>query len=142
MADLELVKRLGAAEHGLVVIAVTRPSGSVHTSVVNAGVLDDPDSGQPCIGFVARGDAKKLDYIRTSGRASVVFRSGWEWVAVEGPARIIGPDDLGADELATLLRDVFKGAGGTHDDWDEYDRVMATEGRVAVLVEPKRITSN
>ena len=142
MADLDLVRRLGAAEHGLVVIAVARPSGTVHTSVVNAGVLDDPDSGQPCVGFVARGDAKKLDHIRQSGRVAVVFRSGWEWATVEGPARIIGPGDRAADELATLLRDVFKGAGGTHDDWDEYDRVMAAEGRAAVLVEPKRIISN
>jgi PPOX class probable F420-dependent enzyme len=142
MADLDVVKRLSAAEHGLVVVAVARPSGTVNTSVVNAGVLDDPDSGKPCVGFVARGDAKKLDYIRRSGRAAVVFRSGWEWATVEGPARIIGPGDKPADELATLLRDVFKGAGGAHDDWDEYDRVMATERRAAVLVQPERIISN
>jgi PPOX class probable F420-dependent enzyme len=142
MADLDLVRRLGAADHGLVVIAVARPDGSVHTSVVNAGVLDDPDTGRPCVGFVARGDAKKLDHVRRAGRASVVFRSGWEWVSVEGPARIIGTDDLGASELAQLLRDVFTAAGGTHDDWDEFDRVMRSEGRAAVLVEPERIVSN
>ena len=28
----------------------------------------------------------------------------------------------------------FAAAGGTHDDWDTYDRVMREEGRVAVLV--------
>jgi PPOX class probable F420-dependent enzyme len=142
MADLDAVKRLGAADHGLAVIAVARPNGTVHTSVVNAGVLGDPDTGQACVGFVAGGTAKKLDYIRQSGRAAVVFRSGWEWATVEGPARIIGPGDRAADELAMLLRDVFKGAGGTHDDWDEYDSVMAAERRAAVLVEPKRITGN
>jgi hypothetical protein len=142
MADLDVVKRLGAGDHGLVVVAVARPSGTVNTSVVNAGVLDDPDSGTACVGFVARGDAKKIGYIRKSGRAAVVFRSGWEWATVEGPARIVGPGDRSADELATLLRDVFKAAGGTHDDWDEYDRVMATEGRAAVLVQPERIISN
>jgi hypothetical protein len=37
---------------------------------------------------------------------------------------------------------VFTAAGGTHDDWDEYDRVMAAEGRTAVLVEPARILGN
>jgi len=37
-----------------------------------------------------------------------------------------------------LLRDIFTAAGGTHDDWDEYDRVMANERRVAVLVERER----
>jgi PPOX class probable F420-dependent enzyme len=142
MADLELVKRLGAGDHGLVVIAVARPNGTVHTSVVNAGVLDDPDGGGPRVGFVARGHAKKVEHIRRSGRAAVVFRSGWEWVSVEGPARIIGPGDRDAAELAQLLRDVFTAAGGSHDDWDEYDRVMAAEGRAAVLVEPERIVSN
>jgi hypothetical protein len=34
---------------------------------------------------------------------------------------------------------VFVAAGGTHDDWDEYDRVMAEERRAAVLVTPTRI---
>ncbi|MEY2420742.1 MAG: hypothetical protein QOI95_809 [Acidimicrobiaceae bacterium] len=142
MADLDLVRRLGAGDHGLVVVAVARPNGTVSTSVVNAGVLDDPDTGQPAVAFVSRGDAKRLDYLRKSGQAAVVFRSGWEWATVEGPARILGRDDRDAGAYATLLRDIFKAAGGTHDDWDEYDRVMATEARVAVLVEPKRIISN
>jgi hypothetical protein len=142
VADLDLVRRLGAADHGLVVVAVARPSGTVHTSVVNAGVLDDPDTGQPCVGFVAAGGGKKLDYIRQSGRAAAVFRAGWEWVSVEGPARIIGPGDRDAGVLAALLRDIFTAAGGAHDDWDEFDRVMAAESRAAVLVEPSRIISN
>ena len=33
-------------------------------------------------------------------------------------------------------------AGGTHEDWVEYDRVMAAERRVAVLVEPERTYGN
>src|SRR5689334_8976214 len=115
MADLDLVRRLGAAEHGLVVVAVARPSGTVNTSIVNAGVFEDPDTGAPCVAFVARGDAKKVDYVRSSGRAAVVFRSGWEWATVEGAARTIGPGDVPDAQLATLLRDVFKAAGGTHD---------------------------
>ena len=59
---------------------------------------------------------------------------------------IIGADDVpdGFDptDLPQLLRDVFSAAGGTHEDWDEFDRVMAAERRVAVLVAPARITSN
>jgi PPOX class probable F420-dependent enzyme len=129
MADLDLVRRLGAAEHGLVVVSTTRADGSIQTSVVNAGVLDGE------VAFVARGSARKLANIRRSGRAAVTFRSGWEWAGVEGPARVAGTDPQ-------LLRDVFTAAGGTHDDWDEYDRVMAAERRVAVLVTPERISSN
>ena len=141
--ELDLVRRLVAADHGLAVVATTRPDGTVHASVVNAGVLDDPGTGRPCVGFVVRGDARKLSYLRRAGRAAVVFRSGWEWVSVEGPVRIVGPDDDEApDARAALLRDVFTAAGGTHDDWDTYDRVMAEERRSAVLVDPARITSN
>jgi PPOX class probable F420-dependent enzyme len=145
-ADLAEVRRLVAADHGLAVVATTRPDGTVHASVVNAGVLDDPVTSAPAVAFVAAGAARKLDLLRATGRAAVVFRAGWEWVAVEGPVRLIGPDDraagFSADRLPQLLRAVFTAAGGTHDDWDEFDRVMAAERRVAVLVEPARITSN
>ena len=143
-ADLDLVRRLSAAEHGLAVVATTRRDGTVHASVVNAGVLDDPVTGRPSLGLVAQGDARKLSHLRRAGRAAVVFRSGWEWVTVEGPVRLAGPDDpldgLAPDQRAGLLRAIFTAAGGTHDDWDEYDRVMAEEGRTAVLVDPARIT--
>ena len=145
-ADLDLARRLGAAERGLVVLATTRPDGTVHTSVVNAGVLDDPVTGEPRVGVVARGDARKLVHLRRSGRAAVVFRSGWEWVAVEGPVRLAGPGDalagLAPERLPGLLRAIFTAAGGTHDDWDTYDRVMAEERRTAVLIVPERVTSN
>jgi PPOX class probable F420-dependent enzyme len=145
-ADLAEVRRLVAADHGLAVVATTRSDGTVHASVVNAGVLDDPLSDAPVVAFVAAGTARKLDLLRATGRATVVFRAGWEWVAVEGPVRLIGPDDAAAgfpaDRLPQLLRDVFTAAGGTHDDWEEFDRVMAAERRAAVLVEPVRITSN
>ena len=33
----------------------------------------------------------------------------------------------------------FSAAGGTHDDWDEFDRVMKDERRAAVLVAPERV---
>jgi PPOX class probable F420-dependent enzyme len=142
-ADLDLVRRLGAADHGLAVIATTRADGSVQSSVVNAGVLDHPVTGEPVVGLVARGDALKVRLVQRAGRAAVTFRAGWEWVAVEGPVTMIGPDDPqpGVD-LPTLLRAIFSAAGGTHEDWDEFDRVMAAERRVALFIEPARITSN
>jgi hypothetical protein len=145
-ADLDLVRRLAAADHGLAVVATLRPDGTVHASVVNAGVLDHPVTGAPCVGLVVRADARKLVLLRAAGRATVVFRAGWEWVAVEGPVHLAGPrdqrDGIGPAALPGLLRAVFQAAGGTHDDWDAYDRVMAEEGRTAVLVDPARITGN
>ena len=144
--DLDLVRRLAAADHGLAVVSTTRRDGSVQASVVNAGVLDDPLTNVPVVGFVAHGSAVKLRLLRQTHRATVVFRAGWEWAAVDGPVRLIGPDDLpdgfAADRLPQLLRDVFTAAGGTHENWAEYDRTMAAEGRTAVLIEPARLTSN
>jgi hypothetical protein len=76
----------------------------------------------------------------------VVLRAGWQWAAAEGPAELAGPDDrlggIDAERLRVLLRDIFTAAGGSHDDWDTYDRVMAEERRAAVLITPDRIYSN
>lgn len=33
------------------------------------------------------------------------------------------------NDVGLLLRAIFTAAGGHHDDFDEYDRVMATERR-------------
>jgi PPOX class probable F420-dependent enzyme len=145
-ADLNLVRRLAAADHGLAVLATTRPDGSVQASVVNAGVVQDPVDGREVLAFVARGGTRKLDNLRRSGRATLVLRSGWEWVAVEGPAALAGPDDraTGLDDegVRLLLRRVFAAAGGTHDDLAEYDRVMREERRTAVLVSCERVYTN
>jgi len=146
MADLELVRRLAAADQGLAIVGTLRADGTIQSSLVNAGVLAHPDGTGDVVGLVAQGGARKLTNLRARPRASVVFRAGWEWVAVEGAAAIIGPDDSAGgtdpERLRVLLRDVFSAAGGTHDDWDEYDRVMRNERRAAVLVTPERISSN
>jgi PPOX class probable F420-dependent enzyme len=142
MADLKDFSRLAAQEQGLVVVGTSRSDGSVQASVVNAGVLSGPD-GEEVVGLVARGDALKLRLLRRTPRATVTVRSGWQWVAVEGPVELAGPDDdhpsFAPQDIPQLLRDVFSAAGGTHDDWAEYDRVMAEERRTAVLVRPERV---
>jgi hypothetical protein len=145
-AEIDLIRRLGSAAQGLAVVATTRRDGSVHASLVNAGVLDNPLSGQPSVGLVVRSSALKLAFMRRSGRANVVFHHGWEWVAAEGAVTIVGPEDVAPGYalalLPGLLRDVFVAAGGTHDDWAEFDRVMADERRAAVFVALDRITTN
>ncbi len=137
------VRPFVGADHGLATVSVTRPDGSVHSSVVNAGIMPHPLGGESVVALVARGNAYKLRAWRRDPRATIVFRAGWAWAGVEGNVDIIGPEDLrpGFDEaaIAGLLRDVFMAAGGTHDDWDEYDRVMAAERRAAVLITPTRV---
>ncbi len=145
-ADLDLVRRLAAADEGLAIISTTRPDGTVHSSLVNAGLFDHPVTAEPTVALVVRGTAYKLKLFAAAGRANAVFRAGWEWVSVEGPVDIIGPDhpraDFPPDALRPLLRGIFTAAGGTHDNWAEYDRVMADERRTAVFITPARITTN
>jgi PPOX class probable F420-dependent enzyme len=145
-SDLAAVRELAAAEHGLATITTTRPDGTVHASIVNAGVIEDPVTGKVSIGFVARGGTRKLELFRRNGHATIVFRRGWSWVAVQGATHIVGPDDADPDfddaKLPELLREVFKAATGTHDDWDEYDRVMAEDRRAAVFIEVSRLSGN
>jgi hypothetical protein len=146
MADLNDFTQISAADHGLIVFVTPRADGSAQASVVNAGVIDNPLTGAPAVGLVAAGGTRKLANLRTRPRGTAVTKSGWQWVAVEGPTTIIGPDDLpagfAAADLPALLRAVFVAAGGTHDDWDEYDRVMATDRRAAVFIAPERVYSN
>jgi PPOX class probable F420-dependent enzyme len=144
--DLQWVWRLIAADHGLATVSATRADGTIQSTVVNAGISADPRDGRDLISFVARGDAVKLRHFRRNPYANIVWRAGWEWVALEGAVTLIGPDDPlpGFDpaDLPALLRTIFVDAGGEHDNWPEFDRVMAAEGRTAVLITPERMSSN
>jgi PPOX class probable F420-dependent enzyme len=145
MVTLAEAAAIGSRDRYLAVISTLRADLTIQTSLVNAGPMTDPDTGQEVIAFVTYGRAK-LANLRARPQVTVTFRAGWEWAAVEGRARIIGPDDpapgVDAERLRLLRREVFTAAGGTHDDWAEYDRVMAAEGRAAVLVTPTRVYSN
>lgn len=134
------------ADQGLATVSFARPDGTVHSSVINAGVMPHPVDGHDVVAFVVRGNAHKLRHWREHPAATIVFRAGWAWIGVEGSITVIGPDDptddVGPDRLPELLRAVFSAAGGTHDDWDTYDRVMREERRTAVFIHPTRIRGN
>lgn len=143
--DLAHFARLAGAEAGLCVVATLRPDRTILSSLVNAGAMPHPVTGAEVVAFVARGDARKVAYLRADPTISITARSGWDWATVEGAAELLGPDEptpTSGDAFMVLLRDVFTAAGGTHDDWDEYDRTMADERRVAVLVTPRRAYTN
>jgi PPOX class probable F420-dependent enzyme len=142
-ADLSRVQELSGSETGLCVVSTTRADGTVQASVVNAGILSHPDTGAQVAAFVTRGGSVKHRHLRVRPRCTVTFRRGWEWATVEGDGELAGPDDdpgwLDAQELPSLLRAIFVAAGGTHDDWDTYDRVMRDERRLAVLIDVDRV---
>jgi PPOX class probable F420-dependent enzyme len=143
--DLDPVRRIAARDSGLASVSVVRADGTPHTSLVNAGVLDHPITGRPVVGYVTYGPVK-LRNLRARPATSVLWRAGWQWAGVDGASELIGPDDpaegIDAEGLRLLLRAVFVGAGGTHDDWDTYDRAMRDERRVAVLIDPRRVYGN
>ena len=93
MVDLEYVKGLAEGDRHLAVLTAARPNGSPHASVVSAGIIDDPVDGSPSVGLVAIGSSRKLPLLRLDGAATIVFKHGYQWAAVSGPTRLIGPED-------------------------------------------------
>jgi PPOX class probable F420-dependent enzyme len=146
MTTLEEAVALARGESGLTVVSTLRADNSIQASLVNAGVVPHPEGGSPALAFVTYGRVK-LANLRARPQLAATFRNGWQWATVEGTAELAGPDDpqpwlTGADQLRLLLREVFTAAGGTHDNWDEYDKTMAEQRRTVVLVAPSRVYSN
>jgi hypothetical protein len=76
----------------------------------------------------------------------LLWRSKWSWVALEGTAELCGPADhlegVSPAGLRQLLREIAQASGVEHEDWHEYDRLVAAERRTAVLLTPTRIYQN
>jgi PPOX class probable F420-dependent enzyme len=142
MTTLDEVAALALDEQGLAVVSTLRADATIQSSLVNAGVMTHPSTGESVVAFVTYGRVK-LANLRVRPQVTVSFRNGWRWATVEGRAQLAGPDDpqpwLDAEQLRLLLRAVFVAAGGQHDDWAEYDRVMAEQRRTVVLVEVARV---
>jgi hypothetical protein len=141
---LDKVRELGTRENGLAVAITTRATGRPRPSVVNAGVVDHPVTAEAMVGFVSRGAVRKLDDLRNRPEITVVFRSGWEWLAAEGAAELAGPDDtlvgLASEDVPRVLRTVYAAAvGGATDDWTSLDETMAAERHTAVFVRVSRL---
>lgn len=146
MTTIDDAVALANSDNGLAVISTVRADGTVQASLVNVGLLPHPVTGAPALAFVTYGKVK-LANLRARPQLAVTFRDGWLWATVEGRAELAGPDDPQSwlaepDRLRLLLREIFASAGSTHDDWDEYDRVMAQQRRTAVFVAPTRVYSN
>jgi PPOX class probable F420-dependent enzyme len=143
---LRRIAELAAAQDWLAVLVTTRADGDPSVALVNAGIVPHPVTGGPVVALVSRGRTAKLRNLRERPRATLVFRSGWDWIAVSGPVEIAGPDDalagLPAEEVPRLLRDIYQAAGGQHPDLAEYDREMLADRRAAVLLDPRRFSTN
>lgn len=144
---LARARDLASREAGLAVVVTYRSDGGAHVSVVNAGVVDHPVSGEPVVGFVVQGGGrKKLENLRARPTATVVFRSGWDWVAVEGDVDLVGPDDrecLPWPDAMAVFHEIYSAAiGGSPEDWAGRADAIEQERHAAVLIRPGRVYSN
>ncbi len=135
-----------ATETGLAEVVTVRQNGRPLISLINAGVIDHPGSGLETVAFVSGGGAARLKHLRRDPHITMAIRRGWTWVGIDGVAELAGPHDPHPDvppeALAPLLRHIFQAAGGTHGDYDEFDRAMAADERCAVLISPERVYGN
>ncbi|MFI1992211.1 TIGR03618 family F420-dependent PPOX class oxidoreductase [Actinoplanes sp. NPDC020271] len=142
MTTLADAWELSRNDTGLAIVSTARADRTVQSSLVNTGLVDDPEGAGQVLAFVTYGPVK-LRNLRERPDLAVAFRSGWRYATVEGRAQLAGPDDpqpwLDPERLRLLLREIFAAAGGTHDDWDAYDHTMVAERRTAVLIRPTRI---
>ena len=146
MSDIETFSNYLLEETGLATVSTTQADGRVLSTVVNCGMIKHPLTGSTCVAFVSGGNAARLKHVDRGSQVTVSVRRGWAWSAATGPADLIRPgslpENINAEKMRLLLREVFHAAGGTHDDLQEYDRAMAEEKRVVVCVTPERILGN
>lgn len=142
MVTVQEAVGIAGGENGLAVVATLRTDSTIQSSVVNSALFTHPETGETVVALVTYGRVK-LANLRQRPQITITFRSGWKWATVEGTAELAGPDDphpwLDGERLRVLLREVFTAAGGHHDDWDEYDRVMAEQRRTIVFIRPTRV---
>jgi PPOX class probable F420-dependent enzyme len=119
------------------VVTTFQRNGAVQASIVVCG----PYQGH--LAFVSvRGRSAKVRNLRRDPRCTVVATAAdWRsYVVVEGEARLLDAGNTPGEDLRRRLREVYRACGGgEHPDWAEYDRVMAQQQAVIVLVQPRRI---
>jgi PPOX class probable F420-dependent enzyme len=115
------------------VVSTIRPSGAIQSTLVNVGIYDGG------VGFTTVGQSRKEYNLKRNPACTVTIHNGPYWIAVEGKARLYSWDHTDPETMRRLLRELYVVAGGTHDDWETYDRVIREERRAAVIVMPERI---
>ena len=119
------------------VIATSRPNGATHSSIVVCGAFD----GNAAFVSVYPRSQKIRNLRRDSNCIVLAVRDDWrEWVSVEGQATLFDSNNMDAEELRVLLREVYMTCSDTdHPDWEEYDQAMIDQEAVIVLVKPERV---
>jgi len=115
------------------VVSTIRPSGTVQSTLVNVGIYRDG------IGFTTSGHTVKEYNLKHNPACTITIHHGPYWITAEGRAHLYSWDQTDPETMRRLLRELYVIAGGTHDDWETYDRVVREEQRAAVVMVPERI---
>ena len=113
-----------------------RRNGAGQMSIVTCGLHGDG------VAFTTTADRAKLRNLARNSRCTILVGTGdWRnFLVLEGEARLVGTDNVSADEYRETLRDVYRTAAGEeHSNWPEYDQAMVNDKRYAVLVTPSHV---
>ena len=115
------------------VASTIRPSGTIQSTLVNVGLYDDG------VGFALSGNTLKESNLKRNPACTLTIHNGPYWITVEGKARLYSWDHTDPETMRHILRELYVITGGTHDDWETYDRVVREERRAGAVVVPARI---
>ena len=119
------------------VIATRRPNGATHSSIVVVGAYE---GNAAFVSVYPR--SQKIRNLRRDSNCTVLgVTDHWrEWVSVEGQATLFDYNNMDAEEMRVMLREVYMACSHTeHPDWEEYDQAMIDQDAVIVLVKPERV---
>ena len=103
------------------VLTTFRRDGAAQMSIVSCGPYRDG------VAFTTTADRAKLINLHRNPKCSLLVsqEDWWGYVVLEGRAEILSPENTGAAELSTVLRDVYRTVSRVeHPDWEEYDQAM------------------
>lgn len=118
--------------HG--VLTTFRKSKAAQMSIVTCGPIKNG------VGFSSTLDKAKISNLLRDNRCTLLISSpDWRnYIVLEGHATIFSPELSDPEELRLALREVYRSASGKeHPNWEEFDRVMIADKRVAIIVEPE-----
>ena len=123
------------AENHNGVLTTFRRNGAAQMSIVTCGLFRD---GAACT--TTAGRAKLANLLREPRCSLMVAQADWRgYVVLEGRATVLSAETTDAEDLRLALRDVYRAASSEHPNWEEYDRAMRADGRVAIVVAPEHV---
>lgn len=128
--DVDTALSFAADRHKGALLTI-KPDGRPHASNILYATFD----GAAHVSVTD--DRAKTANLRRDARVGLYVSADdfWNWVVLEGTARLSDVTTEPDDDTAALLRRVYETISGPHPDWDEFNQAMITDRRLVVSVE-------